>query len=377
MTAARIMEGFADRTGLGHGSDAATRYLWTDAFALCIFLELHARTGNGRYRDLAYRLIDQVHATLGRFRTDDPRNGWISGLDDAEGQRSPTAGGLRIGKPLPERRPEEPFDDRLEWERDGQYFHYLTRWMHALARAARALEQPVYLRWAMELAAVAFDGFARRDADGEVAGLYWKMNTDLSRPQVPSMGLHDALDGLLSFSDLQRIADEFQEMTAAPPLDDRTDALARLCRGRDWTTDDPLGLGGLLCDAARAAQLSEWGAPLEPELLPRLLDGCTRGLRLYRAGRPLEQPAAHRLAFRELGLAIGLSALPLIARRLEDGPTGPRDTLSVLDGDSELADDIVRFWLSGAAQRAASWDAHREINEVMLATALVPDTYLN
>jgi hypothetical protein len=34
---------------------------------------------------------------------------------------------LRIGKQLAERRPGERFDERLEWERDGQYFHYLTR----------------------------------------------------------------------------------------------------------------------------------------------------------------------------------------------------------------------------------------------------------
>jgi hypothetical protein len=45
-------------------------------------------------------------------------------------------GGLRIGKPLKERGANEPIDESLEWDRDGQYFHYLTKWMHALCRAA-------------------------------------------------------------------------------------------------------------------------------------------------------------------------------------------------------------------------------------------------
>jgi hypothetical protein len=47
---------------------------------------------------------------------------WISGLGDDEGTAHPTLGGLRIAKKLRERLPEEPYDDRLEWDRDGQYF---------------------------------------------------------------------------------------------------------------------------------------------------------------------------------------------------------------------------------------------------------------
>ena len=75
-----------------------------------------------------------MHHVLGRHRDDDPRRGWISGLSEEEGERHPTRGGLRIGKPLNEREPDEPADSQLEWEQDGQYFHYLTKWMHALYR---------------------------------------------------------------------------------------------------------------------------------------------------------------------------------------------------------------------------------------------------
>jgi len=75
-----IMEAFAQRSGLKEGGDAARRYLWTDAFAVCNFLSLYGRSGDGRYLDLARRLIDEVHRVLGRFRDDDVRRGALGGL---------------------------------------------------------------------------------------------------------------------------------------------------------------------------------------------------------------------------------------------------------------------------------------------------------
>src|SRR5438132_1416877 len=122
--AARLMAAFAERTGVG-SARPQQRYLWTDAFAVCNFL------GLGR-PDLALSLVDGVHHTLGRHRPDDARRGWLSGLPEPEGEAHPTKGGLRIGKKLPERTASERYDDALEWDRDGQYFHYLTQWMHAL-----------------------------------------------------------------------------------------------------------------------------------------------------------------------------------------------------------------------------------------------------
>src|SRR6266545_1590432 len=112
---ARLMSEFAMRTGLSPAAPHPQRYLWTDAFAVCNFFELYARTGDQTHRRCAIELIDQVHQVLGRYRTDDMRSGWISGLDDETGRRRPTAGGLRIGKPLHERDAGEPIDERLEW----------------------------------------------------------------------------------------------------------------------------------------------------------------------------------------------------------------------------------------------------------------------
>src|SRR5687768_9133304 len=111
-SAASLMSAFAARTGIT-SSVVPRRYLWTDAFAVCTCVALQRRTNSTEWRDLGYTLIAQVHHVLGRHRPDDSRTGWISGLNESEGERHPTAGGLRIGKPLPERRPSDPFDDQL------------------------------------------------------------------------------------------------------------------------------------------------------------------------------------------------------------------------------------------------------------------------
>ena len=153
--ATALMTAFAERTGLTGGTPPV-RYLWTDAFAVCNFVGLERIWKDGKFLNLGRRLIEQVHETLGRHRSDDARSGWISGLPDDEGKLHPTRGGLRIGKRLPERRPKEPFDEYLEWEREGQYFHYLTQWAHALDVMARQTKAPQYAEWAKELVEAAY-----------------------------------------------------------------------------------------------------------------------------------------------------------------------------------------------------------------------------
>jgi len=162
---AALMQAFAERTGL-IGDAAPRRYLWTDAFAVCNCIALAGGDAASHYGALATRLMDQVHRVLGRHRADDARRGWISGLQEADAVRHPTAGGLRIGKPLPERAANAPLDPQLEWDRDGQYFHYLTRWMHALDQFAHAFGRDDARHWAVELAHAAHRGFVQHAADG-------------------------------------------------------------------------------------------------------------------------------------------------------------------------------------------------------------------
>ncbi|MGB3221676.1 MAG: hypothetical protein WBB23_02650, partial [Desulforhopalus sp.] len=108
-SAIEIMNRFAEETGLTNNAKPR-RYLWTDAFAVCNLLELFSLTGKDVYQTYALQLVDQVHQVLGRHRDDDSRSGWISGLNEEEGMAHPTIGGLRIGKALPERLPQEASD---------------------------------------------------------------------------------------------------------------------------------------------------------------------------------------------------------------------------------------------------------------------------
>ncbi len=272
------------------------RYLWTDAFAVCNLLAL------GR-KDLARELVDKVYRTLGVQK------------------------GLRIGKPLPEREPGEPYDDRLEWDRDGQYFHYLTKWMHALDAIGEHAR-------AVELAVVAHDGFVYETRGRK--RMYWKMSIDLTRPLVPSMGHHDPLDGYLTAVQLhdvpRRVVDDYAAMIDRHGL----------------ATTDPLGLGGLLFDIYRAHHLH---LDIEKDLVA----ASHLGLDHVELGGPADR----RLAFRELGLAIGLAALERLGEHRFIG----------------LREQIERFWLEPTHRASRTYREHADINDVMLATALAPDGY--
>src|SRR5438132_14360599 len=107
-TSARLMSEFAVRTGLSAPKQRAERYLWTDAFAVCNFIELFRRTGDEKYLRYATDLIDQVHRVLGRYRDDDARRMAASSFFIEPADPAATAGGLRIGKPLKERDADEP-----------------------------------------------------------------------------------------------------------------------------------------------------------------------------------------------------------------------------------------------------------------------------
>ncbi len=374
--AIELMMSFGTRTGL-MGQAAPRRYLWTDAFAVCNFLGLARATGEGRYTALALRLVDQVHHVLGTYRPDDPRSGWISGLGAEEGEEHPTRGGLRIGKPLPERKASEPFDDQLEWERDGQYFHYLTKWMHALSQAHQWTGQARYNAWARELAKAAHDGFVYMG--GSHPRMVWKMSTDLARPLVASMGHHDPLDGFVTCMQLQTMK---PTQAQGPRLTREAADYADMLVGQHWATADPLGLGGLLVDASRVVQLMQLGAPASGNLLEALLAAAWRGLAAYSRQGELSRPASRRLAFRELGLAIGLRALPLIeARRktanaLSASSSKIDEQLGALAPYAQLEAQIRSFWLVPANRDTHVWLEHQDINDVMLATCLVPAGFL-
>lgn len=379
-TALELMRCYAARTGLTTNR-LERRYLWTDAFAVCNLDALAQRLEDSSHLGLALELIDRVHHTLGRHRVDDVRQGWLSGLSEETAQRHPTRGGLRIGKPLPERLAGEDLDASLEWERDGQYFHYLTKWMHALDQVSGWTRQPHLNLWARELAETAHSAFVYRSSPENRAMMFWKMSVDLSRPVVPSMGHHDPLDGFVTYTQLRSRASALSAAPEGPTLRDATLDFGRMLEGQNVVTSDALGIGGLLAEAYRVHQLPEHETPVKKALRRELLAAALEGLSHYARDRELGRPASQRLAFRELGLAIGLSAVELMASSVQASRTRGDDgrlwgLLEALRVHRELGAGIRSFWLDPEHRRSAIWAEHEDINEVMLATSLLPEGYL-
>lgn len=377
------MAEFADRTGLLPDSPhRPRRYLWTDAFAVCNYLALYQQSKNRNDLELGVRLVDQVHNILGRHRDDDRRTGWISGLDDDDGKLHPTAGGLRIGKELPERGPGDPFDDRLEWERDGQYYHYLTKWIQALCSIGLITDNQTYVRFAAELAESSHAAFIHTAPDG-AKRMYWKMSIDLSRPLVASMGHHDPLDGLICSMMIRELKDRYPALDCYDPADDIA-LFAGMCRGENWVTSDPLGLGTLLADALILTQLLSLSSqtPL-PELVEDMLQAAYMGLSIFSREGTIDHPASYRLAFRELGLVIGLQSVPHLSNVIDRQPGIFRgssaivDLLEPLQNYRKLQEQILQFWLVKENREVSSWKEHEDINTVMLATCLLPEGYLD
>ncbi len=373
--AAELMHEFAGLTGLLPGSNGQGRYLWTDAFAVCNFLSLYQQTNDENYKDLALSLVKQVHNVLGHHRDDDQRKGWISSLDQTEAELHPTIGGLRIGKLLNERSVSDPIDNRLEWDRDGQYYHYLTKWMHTLNCVSSVTGASVFRRWAVELAKTAYAKFTY-DAPHKQKRMFWKMSIDLSYPLVTSMGHHDPLDGLITCSELQARFDK--DSNGLLDLTEEIQGLAEICRQREWATDDLLGIGGLLSDALRAAQLVKQGCFPQEGLLSDILEACRIGLDACSRNNSLNAPASYRLAFRELGLSIGLHALERMEKFILPGVGQPtvHEQVEDLLKYRTVADKIEAFWLQPANRKERLFLEHREINIVMLATSLCPDGFL-
>ena len=380
--ASEFMDDFAERTGLAPAGQFSKRYLWTDAFAVCNFLGLYRQTGDTKWKELALLLVNEVHDVLGRHRRNSRHEGWISGLDDKEALKHPTAGGLRIGKSLDERGPSEPIDEYKEWDRDGQYYHYLTKWMHALNRMTAVTGDFKYNRWAIELAKAAHRGFVY-DSGLNAKRMYWKMSINLSYPLVESMGHHDPLDGLITYIELMGTLAKDPGRAPSLNLDLEIADLVGICKGRHWETDDLLGLGGLLCDAFRTAQLFAQGVLEESDTLRIILSASVPGLKYPGRENFLYTPAKFRLAFRELGLSIGLHALERLDSFI-------RENLSVFVNDRDISvllkslwrfmslrDKIEAFWLDPDNRRSDVWKEHRDINTVMMATALCPDSFLS
>ena len=122
-----------------------------------------------------------------------------------------------------------------------------------------------------------------------------------------------------------------------------------------------LGAGGLLLVAFRLTRLVQQGHEALQPILARVLADTPASVEA--AAATLRGPAEHRLAFRELGLALGLHAAPA----LQAFPSALGMARFI-----PLAAEIESFWLDSINQGAATWRDHRDINAIMLAASLAP-----
>ncbi len=249
--------------------------------------------------------------------------------------------------------------------------------MHALNRVSEGLGDPRYNQWAIELAKRVHEAFIYRAPDGRRL-IHWKMSIDLTRPLTPSMGQHDPLDGFVIYNEIQASAPAERNW---PSLNREIGELEEICGEMDWTTDDPLGIGGLLWNAYLLAKLISRGRVERMDLLIEALSASLIGLASHSESGALSLPASRRLAFREMGLIIGLKAAERLQRLASTDPRLSRDKelssmVKGLTHYSKLADEIERFWLKPINRENELWREHREINMVMLATSLAPDGFL-
>jgi hypothetical protein len=252
--------------------------------------------------------------------------------------------------------------------------------MHALDQVSRSTGDPRFNLWARELAGSAHAAFVHGSPGHR--RMAWKMSTDLSRPLVDSMGQHDPLDGYITSVQLESSARRLEGAASGPTLVRAIEDYRALSEAIDVRTADPLGLGGLLTDAFRVVQLAGEDALEGGGLLAGLLVAALDGLERYGSLGEWHQPAARRLAFRELGLAIGLAASELLDRAMLAVSSRPayapiRDRLESLKVFVPLGQAIESFWLDPAHRQTSLWAEHRDINEVMLATSLAPEGFLN
>jgi hypothetical protein len=148
-----------------------------------------------------------------------------------------------------------------------------------------------------------------------------------------------------------------------------------MCAQARWVTDDPLGIGGLCEVATRLAELIFERGILRHELLHQLLVEAEHSLKWLNWTVLLRRPVEHRLAFRELGLVIGIHGLPRISRLVERNQVLATVSKRLQQYES-LAQQIEAFWSDPTPRLSKTWIDHHDINMVMLATSLAPVGFL-
>ncbi|KAJ5587025.1 uncharacterized protein N7459_002790 [Penicillium hispanicum] len=323
------------------------RYLWTDAFGVINLLTMHkeyrraggSTIGDDRYLLLARRLIETVHDVLGRTRDGLAR---LPGATEAH----PLAGGLRIGK-----------TDEYGPDGDGQYHHYLTIWMFALNRMAKASGDVSYNRQAVELARAIHPRFFV-DRSAKRPRMIWKMSMDLSTPLVSSEGNLDPIDGYVIFRLLQAAAIEAGEgEVLAEEIADYKRVMER--KGEHFVSSDPLDLGMTLWTVHWLSEKENWASNLATRCFEQIYTD-----NLFEINQYLKRNIRFRLAFREFGTSVGAQC--------QSQQTTEKDRAVDL---KTWSDAIIAAWdpyMELSITEGLTPEDLRPITRVMYASALIP-----
>jgi hypothetical protein len=126
--------------------------------------------------------------------------------------------------------------------------------------------------------------------------------------------------------------------------------------------------------------LLQEGAIDAMHLLEDLLECSLVGLHHYNKSGELTHPVQHRLGFRELGLSIGLHAIEKLKENINSSKMVSKkiqSQIARIDEFQPMGKEIMHFWLDPENQQSDTWKEHIDINEVMLATSLVPHGFLS
>ena len=316
------------------------RYLWTDAFGVLAYTSLADFYENEKndddddgmdhnnkskmYRQAADRLIATVHQTLGRPRSNHPDD------EMKVDATSPTGFvGLRIGKVLSRK----VTDYGMQY--DGMYWHYMDKWLFALARAPGHAEQGI--RLAKSVFGHFFDAGPKQDGHG--GGMRWKLSVDATPPAALKhvRGANDdTLVALIVFELLQHAVQEQDTSGTSLSLVNEIALLRNALQSyQPRVTDDPLG----------------WG--LEA-IFDQYLIGQPRSQALASLASSALNPYHLSLPFRLYGALIG-------ARTAGASVASPN-----------AVDRLVNLSLEHEAQAQARGETeHSSINRVMLAMCLL------
>ncbi len=101
---------------------------------------------------------------------------------------------------------------------------------------------------------------------------------------------------------------------------------------------------------------------MDAGLLETVVESALLGMKSFAKNETLEYPADYRLAFRELGLSIGLSAVENVRRRSRRiqsycmGIVPLQRRIEELMGYMPLRETIEQFWMDGKNRQASHLD---------------------